>query len=183
MRASDLGGPEIPSVAPPGWRNQGAGGPAPATPPPTQPLATDAVGERLFAGFIDFAVVAVASALLCGIHTRTLTSASNPSIHTSQIYLSLNSFGWALFALVSLVYFFVLEWRFGRTAGKLTLGLRVVGVDGHPPSMRAILIRTAGRIIDFLPLFYLAGATALATSSTPRQRIGDRLAHTTVLRD
>jgi hypothetical protein len=42
------------------------------------------------------------------------------------------------------------------------------------------LVRTLGRIVDVLPLFYLVGLIALASSTSPRQRIGDRLAHTTV---
>jgi len=43
-----------------------------------------------------------------------------------------------------------------------------------------VLIRTLTRAIDVLPLFYLVGFIAAATSSPPRRRIGDRLAGTTV---
>jgi uncharacterized RDD family membrane protein YckC len=70
---------------------------------------------------------------------------------------------------------------FGRTLGKLLTGLRSVCVNGAPLTVRAALVRTIGRVIDELPVFYLVGFIALLASGSPRQRFGDKLAGTTVL--
>jgi uncharacterized RDD family membrane protein YckC len=84
-----------------------------------------------------------------------------------------------LFLVLCLSYYFILESRSGQTLGKRATGLRVISIDGGVPTTRAILLRTLGRIIDILPFLYLIGLIALAFGK-PRQRIGDRLAHTTV---
>jgi uncharacterized RDD family membrane protein YckC len=88
------------------------------------------------------------------------------------------------FVLVSLVvgfgYFILLEGRYGRTVGKSLLGLRVVNEDGSPMGMRASTVRNVLRVVDGL-LFYLVG-TIIAAVSDRRQRLGDRLADTVVVR-
>jgi hypothetical protein len=68
------------------------------------PLTDDAVGERLFAGFIDFGVAGLVTALLSGVHKQTLTSSSNPNVHGTNIWISLDMSRFGLFIVVSLVY-------------------------------------------------------------------------------
>jgi uncharacterized RDD family membrane protein YckC len=86
-----------------------------------------------------------------------------------------------LLILVPCLYFIVLEATLGATIGKMILGIRVVMADGSPMSRGAALIRNLLRIIDVLPTAYLVGAIFIWTSST-KQRIGDRVAHTVVVR-
>ena len=54
----------------------------------------------------------------------------------------------------------------GRTIGKLAAGIRVVGGGGEPVAFLASAIRNILRIVDFLPVFYLAGSISIVASRT-----------------
>ena len=70
----------------------------------------------------------------------------------------------------------------GRTPGKMSAGIRVVGNGGEPVTFLASAIRNIMRIVDFLPVFYATGVvTIVATGSD--QRLGDLTAGTIVTRD
>jgi len=69
----------------------------------------------------------------------------------------------------------------GRTPGKQLNGLRVVRVSGHPVTFLPSCIRNVIRPIDFLPGWYLLGATVILATSK-NQRIGDIVAGTLVIR-
>ncbi len=97
----------------------------------------------------------------------------------SGFVLSLIPAGFLL--LIACTYFTVLEWKFGQTLGKKIVGSRVVGVDGSRLTLRAAIIRTILRIVDWLPFFYVAGCIALLVSKS-RQRLGDQVAKTVVVR-
>jgi uncharacterized RDD family membrane protein YckC len=77
-------------------------------------------------------------------------------------------------------YYVIMEASFGATLGKLTLGLRVVGEDGSPIGWSGALVRNILRVVDGL-FFYLVGAV-VAWSSPRRQRLGDRVAGSVVVR-
>lgn len=77
-------------------------------------------------------------------------------------------------------YFVVLEATMGATLGKRAVGIRVVRADGCPITWSESLIRNALRIIDGI-LLYLVAAI-LVWQSPERQRLGDRIAHTYVVR-
>lgn len=85
-----------------------------------------------------------------------------------------------LFFLLSFVYYWLLETYLGGTPGKLVLGMRVVMEDGSPITLAASLIRNLLRIIDGL-FAYLVGAIFIWTSPQ-KQRLGDRLAKTFVVK-
>ena len=70
----------------------------------------------------------------------------------------------------------------GRTPGKNTLGLRVIGRNGEPIDFVTSSVRNLLRIIDFLPLFYLVGSIAIVASQHD-QRLGDHAAGTLVARE
>lgn len=70
----------------------------------------------------------------------------------------------------------------GQTPGKRMAGVRIVNREGGPPSIGAILIRNAFRLIDSLPMFYLVGlVTTFITEQ--RVRIGDMAAGTLLVID
>jgi uncharacterized RDD family membrane protein YckC len=76
------------------------------------------------------------------------------------------------------VYFVVFEWLFGATPGKATK-LRVVKIDGSPCTLGAAAVRGFLRLVD--GLFF--GLVAAISMREPRkQRLGDRLARTLVVR-
>lgn len=79
-------------------------------------------------------------------------------------------------------YHVVLEGSRGRTVGKRTVGIAVVGADGEPCSYRPAAIRTAARVVDFLPVGYLLGLLSIRVTRR-RQRVGDLAAGTVVVRD
>ncbi len=146
-------------------------------------LANEVLGRRVLAGFLDLAVLAVLfvvmSIVFGGVHTGTVSNVSNPGFHQTNDSLSLTAGPFALFVVLCLAYYFVLESRSGQTIGKRALGLRVVDVGGAPLTKGAVLRRTLGRLIDVLPFLYLVGLVAIGWGDR-RQRLGDRLAHTTV---
>ncbi len=86
-----------------------------------------------------------------------------------------------VFFLLYALYFWLLEAFLGGTLGKLILGMRVRMEDGSNLTVAASLIRNLLRIIDALPFAYILGAILIWTSPT-RQRLGDRLAKSVVVK-
>jgi uncharacterized RDD family membrane protein YckC len=79
------------------------------------------------------------------------------------------------------VYFVAMEATSGATLGKMLVGIKVVRTDGTSPiGWSPALIRNVLRIIDGL-FVYLVGAF-LASRSPTKQRLGDRVAGTVVVR-
>jgi membrane protease YdiL (CAAX protease family)/uncharacterized RDD family membrane protein YckC len=80
-------------------------------------------------------------------------------------------------------YFAIAEWRWGQTIGKNALGLRVVPVDaGAKLTYNAAALRNLLRLVD-LPLTLIGVDYFIVRNSPRRQRLGDRAAHTVVLRE
>jgi len=88
---------------------------------------------------------------------------------------------WLAFSLAAFVYFWVCEARWSQTLGKRLFGLRVVRTDGGRLGYGGAFVRTALRIVDFLPFAYAVGAVAISTTRR-RQRLGDLAASTVVVR-
>jgi uncharacterized RDD family membrane protein YckC len=81
-------------------------------------------------------------------------------------------------------YFPVMESLFGKTAGKFVTFTRVVNSKGEKPSWGQSIVRTLFRLLEVNPLLMggiPAGIAVLASSN--RQRLGDMVANTYVLRD
>ncbi|RYY35752.1 MAG: hypothetical protein EOP59_15140, partial [Sphingomonadales bacterium] len=76
-------------------------------------------------------------------------------------------FGLVLLALFAAqwVYFAVCEAYWGRSPGKMAVGLRVVTTSGRPIGWRAAALRNLLRAADLLPVAYLAGVVSMALSS------------------
>jgi uncharacterized RDD family membrane protein YckC len=127
------------------------------------------VGLRAAAIIIDIIVfmpVLYIIALLFGTATIHSFSLEGPGLYFA--------------ALVGFLYYVLFETRVGATIGKIVVGLRVVKNDGSPCDLNAAIIRTVLRIIDGL-FFYLFGAIAV-WCSRKKQRLGDKLAGTLVVR-
>ena len=97
----------------------------------------------------------------------------------ARYYEILNAISLAIICL----YFPVWEGFWGLTLGKLITRIKVVDNDFTPPGFTRALIRTVFRLLEVNPLLF-GGVPAgvLVLSSNTRQRLGDRLAHTYVLR-
>jgi uncharacterized RDD family membrane protein YckC len=99
----------------------------------------------------------------------------------SGLSVSLTGGPFLLWVGIALLYHFIAELQTGQTVGKRIMGLKVITVNGRPPGVRPVLMRTLGRIVDVLPFFYLVGWIAMRGPRQPPQRLGDRLAGTTVV--
>lgn len=77
-------------------------------------------------------------------------------------------------------YFILTEAATGATLGKRMVGIRVVGENGEPITFGAAVVRNLVRVVDQL-FFYFVGFIS-AILSKRGQRLGDRAAHTIVVR-
>ena len=84
-----------------------------------------------------------------------------------------------VFLLLGLGYYVVCEGGTGATLGKRMVGIQVIGEDGEDLTLGAAVVRNLLRVVDCL--FYLVGAI-FALTSAQGQRLGDRAAHTLVVR-
>jgi uncharacterized RDD family membrane protein YckC len=91
--------------------------------------------------------------------------------------------GWGfglLSFIIFLAYFTYLEGSKGQTIGKMATKIKVVGEDGEMINMNQAFTRNILRVIDGL-LAYLIGAI-LIWRSDKKQRLGDRIAKTVVIK-
>lgn len=88
-----------------------------------------------------------------------------------------------LFALFLFSYqlIFELAWK-GQTPGKRVMHLRAVNDDGSYMSFGTAVLRNVFRIVDMLPVGYVAGLVTMLLNSR-RKRIGDYVAGTVVIRE
>jgi uncharacterized RDD family membrane protein YckC len=126
------------------------------------------VGMRFLALLIDSILVGVIGGILGIIFRSSLSTAGEVTLTS------------AIGSILVILYYVGLEATQGATLGKMMLGLRIVKVDGTPIGWSESIIRNLLRIIDGL-FGYLVGAILIWTSPQ-RQRLGDRLAKTVVIR-
>ena len=88
-----------------------------------------------------------------------------------------------LSVVITLGYFILMEGYFHRTIGKMALGIIVVGEDLRPIGWSQSAIRNGLRILYQIPvlgiLIYLVDAILISMND---QRIGDKIAHTYVIK-
>jgi uncharacterized RDD family membrane protein YckC len=94
-----------------------------------------------------------------------------------------NQLSGAVSLLIFLLYFIVLEGAYGQTVGKMAVKIKVVREDGTKIDYTDAVVRNVLRLIDLIPYFipYLLGAILIWTSDM-KQRLGDRVAHTVVVK-
>ncbi|OGG17029.1 hypothetical protein A3D77_03650 [Candidatus Gottesmanbacteria bacterium RIFCSPHIGHO2_02_FULL_39_11] len=83
--------------------------------------------------------------------------------------------------LLLILYCSVTERLYGQTVGKKILGIKVMMVDGRPCTITGALIRNFGRILDVILGSYILGIICIILTKR-KQRIGDLLAHTVVVK-
>jgi uncharacterized RDD family membrane protein YckC len=140
----------------------------PATKAPTQVLGRRTVAI-IIDGFVLLAIYIVIAAVLGDVETDDGFQAST------------GTGGTFLFLLIGFLYFCLLEGGPGRTVGKVIMGIRVQMADGSPSEYGPAAIRTLMRLVDGL-FFYFVGWIAALASGPRRQRLGDMLGKTSVVR-
>ena len=128
---------------------------------------------RYGAAVIDH-VLALFSLFAAGNYLGQRFSTSDSSTENTIVGLSV--------LVVYFLYYFVFEWLFSATPGKLFTGLTIRKINGSKCDAKAALIRTLTRLVEVNPLL-LGGlpAAVIVRCSKRRQRWGDKLAETVVV--
>jgi uncharacterized RDD family membrane protein YckC len=135
-------------------------------------LSYQGIGPRLIAQVID-TVVLIVLFLLVGF---VLSGSFTFEYQGEAAYPFLSAYG-----LIVLLYFAILEGTMGATFGKKLVKIKVVREDGSACGIVPAFVRTLLRIIDGLPFLYIIGMVLIARSDK-KQRLGDRLAKTVVIK-
>lgn len=144
------------------------------------------VAIRFVAILIDVIILAI----ITGIITAPFNTPSSISVTNTtgvpMVSVSPNPLAWVgglVSALVNFLYFVLLQGAYGQTVGKMLVKIKVVREDGSKISYVDAVVRTILALIDLIPYFipYLLGAILIWTSDT-KQRLGDRVAHTVVVK-
>lgn len=138
------------------------------------------VFERLLSGLIDLVVPALAVLIAFELYREgrwsALTSRWVDILRRPEIWWETRELMWVLIGYITHVT--LGELLLGRSLGKSILGLRVTQIDGTTPTPLAIILRNLFKIpeLTFPPLL------AFMLINSHRQRLGDVLARTLVLR-
>jgi uncharacterized RDD family membrane protein YckC len=144
-----------------------------------RPLAN--AGSRFGAALIDALILAFA--VLFAVLTTALFAGFDPT-GASAFVLGLIG-GGSLVLLIGYQAAFGILWR-GQTPGKLVFGLRALSVDGWPARPLQHLLRALVWPLDVLlpvPLPFGQLGLALVVGGARRQRLGDLVAGTVVVRE
>jgi uncharacterized RDD family membrane protein YckC len=144
----------------------------------TSSMENAGVPLRFVAVLLDAVVVFFPAGIIVGLlsgggYTETGNGSANAGINVGGNAM------WLLLAL-GLGYYVLCEAATGATLGKRMVGIHVIGEDGEQLTFGASLVRNLLRLVDCL-FFYLVGGIFALTSSRG-QRLGDRAAHTLVVR-
>ena len=140
------------------------------------------VAIRFVAILIDTIIIAIIGGILSA-PFNALTIIPNSASGTATISLA-TAVGGLVSLAVFVLYFTLLEGHYGQTVGKMAVKIKVVReVDSAPIDYSEAAVRTILRFLDLIPFIipYLLGAL-LIWSSEEKQRLGDRVAHTVVLK-
>ena len=130
------------------------------------------IGPRLAAQIIDGIILFILYFIVGGLMFGSFTF----QVYGDQAYSFM-----AVYFLLTFLYFTILEGISGATVGKRLVKIKVVREDGSMCSLGTALTRNILRIIDALPFLYILGMVLIARSDR-KQRLGDRLAKTVVVK-
>jgi uncharacterized RDD family membrane protein YckC len=141
-------------------------------------LENAGIALRFVAVLLDAVIVFFPLGIVVGLLTGGGYAQRGAGYANAGINVGGNAF-WLLLAL-GVGYYIACEAATGATLGKRMVGIRVVGEDGEHVTFGAAVVRNLLRLVDAL-FFYLVGFL-FALTSTRGQRLGDRAAHTIVVR-
>ena len=126
------------------------------------------VGDRILAYLLDRLILIVYSVAVLAAFTKL-------EIETSYLWLIFFGFPWLFYSLLFEIF------MDGQTPGKKALKIKVVRLDGTPPTIGDYLLRW---IFAFVDIFILSGAVAvvMVAMGGKGQRLGDVVAGTAVVK-
>ncbi len=140
--------------------------------------------------FVAILIDAIILAIITGIVTAPFNTPSSISVtNTTGIPMisttpnPLAAVGGLISALIDFFYFVLLQGAYGQTVGKMAVKIKVVREDGSKIDYVDAAVRTILLLIDAIPYVipFLLGAILIWTSDR-KQRLGDRAAHTIVVK-
>jgi len=165
-------------------------------PPPASPAASYAgpaagmayqgVAIRFVAILIDVIILAIITGIISApFNTPSSVSFTNTT-GVPMVSVTPNPLAWVggvISALIDFFYFVLLQGAYGQTVGKMAVKVKVVREDGSKIGYVDAAVRTILALIDLIPYVipYLLGAILIWTSDK-KQRLGDRAAHTVVVK-
>lgn len=160
---------------------------------------TKVMGRRVVASIIDGLVLGainlglffamaekdVAQKVLSGERTADATAYGNITINDTEWSIVGGRF--MLYLAIVLAVFALVDWVLqglkGWTPGKLVMGIRTVKADGTPPGIGKAITRWFLWLADGFPYFiYGLVGFIVAMTNDKRQRIGDKVADTYVVK-
>ena len=140
------------------------------------------VAIRFVAILIDTIIIAIIGGILSVPFNAlaVITSSASGTVTVSPA----SAVGGLVSLAVFVLYFTLLEGHYGQTVGKMAVKIKVVReADGAQIDYSEAAVRTILRFLDLIPYIipYLLGAT-LIWSSDKKQRLGDRVARTVVVK-
>jgi uncharacterized RDD family membrane protein YckC len=130
------------------------------------------LGQRAIAVIIDGILFGILAMIL---FTVVLADAISSGNIGSALLLP------AVFSVILLVAYILMEGLWGVTPGKKLIGIKVVDDRGNVPGIAKSLIRNILRIVDQLPTLYIIGIILIYTNDD-NQRLGDMVGDTYVVR-
>jgi len=146
-------------------------------------VETAGLGSRFGAALIDLLLQLLILSLLAYAANFIMDFLPNMDEVSKWVRAIVEGLGIIVLVTVTHGYSFFFEWLWdGQTPGKRWLGLRVLQIGGTPITAWDAMVRSVLRTVDFLPLFYGAGAMVVLLNDH-NQRIGDLVAGTVVARE
>jgi uncharacterized RDD family membrane protein YckC len=178
---------------------ESCGGPLPSRAAPAEPTFAPISGYQAPRSYVPYAkprsqgvairfVAILLDTIIILILTAILSAPFNALALINASGTITLSLGGAVGGIVSLavfmLYFTLLEGHYGQTVGKMAVKIKVVREsDGTAIDYSQAAVRTILRFLDEIPVVipYLLGAI-LIWSSEEKQRLGDRVAHSVVVK-
>ncbi|HTV48752.1 MAG TPA: RDD family protein [Phycisphaerae bacterium] len=148
---------------------------------PAPGLVVARLYQRLGAAVIDISIGAMITAIIFGIYTQqqwTLLGLQALDLLQAHQYLQADIQAICVLGIYEL-HVTIGECFFGRSVGKWMFSLRVVALDGSRAKVIQVLVRNLVRIPEILVYVLLV----FVLVSAERQRLGDLLSRTLVVRD
>lgn len=120
--------------------------PPPPPGPAPDPLVPVGLGTRFGAKLIDWLVLVVPTLVLAVVFGGAATAGFRSEFTVRDYAIATVS------TLLSFAYFVLLESSRGQTVGKMALGIKVVGPDGHPPTTETAVRRNVWSIVSLVPI-------------------------------
>jgi len=128
--------------------------------------------DRFIAWLIDFIIISSIFAIIVTSIFGTLDVEWNENMIVSE------GTSYIPVSVLFLAYWIVLEYKTGQSIGKKILHLKIVNIDGKPPSLLGVIISSFGKAF-LLPIDMILG---LIFTNQKRQRIFNKIGETIVIK-